>query len=205
MGFEEHLRGFVCTQLSALVSWKKIKDNQSKLDEILCNFNGQQLKEKFAEDLINEITAIKCHNPYTTKNQMRSLKANIETFERIEQDFGSLDNFITCKPPSKIVKLLADSNSTYKLVQTGIPLACEYLRNVGIDVIKPDRHIIKILDRLGVIFELEFNSADIDRFTPIYRCCQKLSTITNLTQVKIDLLLEPTEKLKIFLTFSIAI
>ena len=46
-----------------------------------------------AEDLINEITAIKCHNPYTTKNQMRSLKANIETFEKIEQEYGSLEKW----------------------------------------------------------------------------------------------------------------
>lgn len=59
--FEEHLRGFVYAQLSALVSWKKIKDNQMKLNEIFCNFDRQQLKEKSAEDLINEITAIKCH------------------------------------------------------------------------------------------------------------------------------------------------
>ena len=50
--FEEHLRGLVYAQLSALVSWKKIKDNQSKLDEIFCNFDRQQLKEKSAEDLI---------------------------------------------------------------------------------------------------------------------------------------------------------
>ena len=28
--FEEHLKGFIYAQLSALVSWKKIKDNQSK-------------------------------------------------------------------------------------------------------------------------------------------------------------------------------
>ena len=48
--FEEHLRGFVYAQLSALVSWKKIKGNQTRLDEIFCNFDRQQLKEKSAED-----------------------------------------------------------------------------------------------------------------------------------------------------------
>ena len=142
--FEEHLRGLVYAQLSALVSWKKIKDNQSKLDEIFCNFDRQQLKEKSAEDLINKITDIKCHNPYTTKNQMRSLKANIETFERIEQDFGSLEKFITHSTPSNIIKLLADSNSTYKIKYMGVPIACEYVRNVGIDIIKPDVHIKRI-------------------------------------------------------------
>ena len=57
--FEEHLKGFIYAQLSALVSWKKIKDNQPRLNEIFCNFDRLQLKEKSAQDLTNEITAIK--------------------------------------------------------------------------------------------------------------------------------------------------
>ena len=181
--FEEHLRGLVYAQLSALVSWKKIKDNQSKLDEIFCNFDRQQLKEKSAEDLINKITDIKCHNPYTTKNQMRSLKANIETFERIEQDFGSLEKFITHSTPSNIIKLLAESKSTYKLKYSGVALVCEYLRNVGIDVIKPDVHIKRILgaERLNIV-KSKSDYAVIAE-------CKKLSEKIGISQVKIDYLL----------------
>lgn len=181
--FEEHLRGLVYAQLSALVSWKKIKDNQSKLDEIFCNFDRQQLKEKSAEDLINKITDIKCHNPYTTKNQMRSLKANIETFERIEQDFGSLEKFITHSTPSNIIKLLADSNSTYKIKYMGVPIACEYVRNVGIDIIKPDVHIKRIAsaDRLNLV-TAKSDYKITDEF-------QKLSKQIGISQAKMDYLL----------------
>lgn len=181
--FEEHLRGFVYAQLSALVSWKKIKDNQTRLDEIFCNFDRQQLKEKSAEDLINEITAIKCHNPYTTKNQMRSLKANIETFERIEQNFGSLEKFITHSTPSNIIKLLADSNSTYKLKYAGVALVCEYLRNVGLDIIKPDVHIKRIAsaERLDLV-TAKNDYKIIDEF-------QELAGQIGISQVKMDYLL----------------
>lgn len=181
--FEEHLRGFIYAQLSALVSWKKIKDNQTRLDEIFCNFERQQLKEKSAEDLINEITAIKCHNPYTTKNQMRSLKANIETFERIEQNFGSLEKFITHSTLSNIIKLLADSNSTYKIKYMGVPIACEYVRNVGIDIIKPDIHIKRIAsaDRLNLV-TAKSDYKIIDEF-------QKLSRQIGINQTKMDYLL----------------
>ncbi|MGN0032107.1 MAG: hypothetical protein ACI37Q_09145 [Candidatus Gastranaerophilaceae bacterium] len=181
--FEEHLKGFIYAQLSALVSWKKIKDNQSKLDEIFCNFDRLQLKQKSAEDLINEITAIKCHNPYTTKNQMRSLKANIETFEKIEQDFGSLEKFITHSTPSNIIKLLADSNSTYKLKYAGVALVCEYLRNVGIDIIKPDVHIKRIAstERLNLV-TTKNDYKIIDEF-------QKLAHEIGISQVKMDYLL----------------
>ncbi len=181
--FEEHLRGFVYAQLSALVSWKKIKDNQPKLNDIFCNFDRQHLKEKSSEDLINEITAIKCHNPYTTKNQMRSLKANIETFERIEQDFESLEKFITHSTPATIIKLLADSNSTYKIKYMGVPIACEYVRNVGIDIIKPDVHIKRIAaaDRLNLV-TAKNDYKIIDEF-------QELAQKIGISQVKMDYLL----------------
>lgn len=181
--FEEHLRGFIYAQISALVSWKKIKDNQSRLDEIFCNFDRIQLKEKSAEDLINEITAIKCHNPYTTKNQMRSLKANIETFEKIEQEYGSLENFITHSALSNIIKLLADSKSTYKLKYAGVALVCEYLRNVGMDIIKPDGHIKRIAsaERLNLV-TVRNNYKIIDEF-------QELAQEIGISQVKIDYLL----------------
>lgn len=181
--FKEHLQGFIYAQLSALVSWKKIKDNQSRIDEIFCNFDRLQLKEKSAEDLINEITAIKCHNPYTTKNQMRSLKANIETFEKIEQDFGSLEKFITHSTPSNIIKLLADSKSTYKLKYAGVALVCEYLRNVGMDIIKPDVHIKRIAsaERLSLI-TAKNDYKIIDEF-------QELAQVIEISQVKMDYLL----------------
>ena len=181
--FKEHLKGFIYAQLSALVSWKRIKDNQSRLNEILCNFDRIQLKEKSAEDLINEITAIKCHNPYTTKNQIRLLKANIETFEKIEQEYGSLEKFITHTTPINIIKLLADSKSTYKLKYSGVALACEYLRNVGIDVIKPDVHIKRILstERLNIV-KSKSDYAVIAE-------CKKLSDEIGISQVKMDYLL----------------
>lgn len=180
--FEEHLKGFIYAQLSALVSWKKIKDNQSRLNEIFCNFDRLQLKEKSAEDLINEITAIKCHNPYTTKNQMRSLKTNVETFEKIGQEYGSLEKFITHSTLSNIIKLLADSKSTYKLKYAGVALVCEYLRNVGIDIIKPDVHIKRIAaDRLNLV-TAKNDYKIIDEF-------QELAEQTGISQVKIDYLL----------------
>lgn len=181
--FEEHLKGFIYAQLSALVSWKKIKDNQSRLDEIFCNFDRQKLKEKSAEDLIKAITAIKCHNPYTTKNQMQSLKANIETFEKIEQEYGSLEKFITNSSPSNIIKLLADSNSTYKLKYAGVALVCEYLRNVGVDIIKPDVHIKRIVsaERLNLITSKN-DYKILDEF-------QELAQEIGINQVKMDYLL----------------
>ncbi len=181
--FKEHLRGFIYAQLSALVSWKKIKSNLANIDNIFCQYNKEKLKQKSAEDLITEITEIKCNNPYTTKNQMRSLKANIETFEKIEKDFSGIEKFITCHSPINIVKLLADSNSTYKLRYSGVALVCEYLRNMGIDIVKPDVHLKRILapDRLNLVSS-KSDYAVIGK-------CKQLSNEIGISQIKIDYLL----------------
>ena len=181
--FEEHLKGFIYAQLSALVSWKRIKDNQSDLNIVFCDFEKDKLKKKPAEELIEEIRALKCYSPYTTKNQMNSLKANIETFERIEQKYSSLDKFITHSTPSNIIKLLADSNSTFKLKYAGVAIICEYVRNVGIDIIKPDVHIKRIAaaDRLNLV-TAKSDYKIIEEF-------RKLSNETGISQVKMDYLL----------------
>ena len=181
--FEEHLKGFIYAQLSALVSWKRIKDNQPDLNIIFCGFEKEKLKQKPAEELIEEIRTLKCYSPYTTKNQMNSLKANIETFERIEQKYSSLDKFITHSTPSNIIKLLADSNSTFKLKYAGVAIICEYVRNVGIDIIKPDVHIKRIAaaDRLKLV-TAKSDYKIIEEF-------RKLSNETGISQVKMDYLL----------------
>lgn len=181
--FSEHLQGFIYAQLSALVSWKKIKSNLLNIDSIFCHFNKDKLKLKSTDKLISEITKIKCNNPYTTKNQMYSLKTNIETFERIEKDFSSIEKFITYHSPLKTIKLLADTNSTYKLKFSGIALVCEYLRNMGIDLIKPDVHLKRILapDRLNFIS----TKSDYE----IIEKCKQVSEQIGISQIKIDYLL----------------
>lgn len=181
--FREHLKGFIYAQLSALVSWKKIKSNLDNIDNIFCQFDKNKLKQKPAKDLIAELTKIKCNDPYTTKNQMYSLKTNIETFERIEKYFNSMENFITHQPPIETVKLLADTNSTYKLKYSGIALVCEYLRNVGIDIVKPDIHLKRILgvERLNLV------SSKSD-YTILAKC-KELSEKIGINQIKMDYLL----------------
>ena len=160
-----------------------MEKDQTKFDELFCNFDCNALKEQSADFLIEEIKNLKCYSPYTTKNQMHALKANIETFEKIEQDYGSLEKFITHTTPVNIIKLLADSKSSYKLKYSGVALVCEYLRNVGIDVIKPDVHIKRILgaERLSIVK----GKSDY----AVIAECKELSDEIGISQVKMDYLL----------------
>ena len=94
-----------------------------------------------------------------------------------------MGKFITHSTPSNIIKLLADSNSTYKIKYMGVPIACEYVRNVGIDIIKPDVHIKRIAaaDRLNLA-TAKYDYKIIDEF-------QELSKQIGISQAKMDYLL----------------
>ena len=48
-----------------------------------------------------------------------------------------------------MVKELSIFYSKNKLKCMGVPLVCEYLKGVGIGVVKPDVHLRRIIGRLG--------------------------------------------------------
>lgn len=82
---------------------------------------------------------------------MKGLKDSITLFEELMNEYGSIDNFVTLLPAQAIVALISNSDSIYKIPNVGTALAWEYLRNVGIDGVKPDVHMNRFLEnkRLG--------------------------------------------------------
>ncbi len=145
----EHIRGLIYSLLSNNRPWEQIEVNIDKIDEIFFQYDKNKILATPANIFTDKIQAIKCGNR-NIKNQMNSLHANIRKLERIEKEFGTLDNFVTSGSPLEIADLLANSIK-YKLNTLGLALAMEYLRNVGIDATKPDTHIRRILgkNRLG--------------------------------------------------------
>ena len=84
---------------------------------------------------------------------MESIQYNISILEKIEEEFGSIDNFITSKPVEEVAECFADEKSHYKLKQMGMALTMEYLKNVGLSGMKPDTHLLRICgpERLDII------------------------------------------------------
>ncbi len=180
--FSEHIEGMILSLLSGQNEWKKIYQNKKYLGDLFFHYDKEKIKNCNPQIFIDGIYQ-KNIGTTSTKAQMHALKYNILIFERIETEYGSLDSFITHDTPIKIVKLLADNGSKYKLVQLGPPLVCEYLRNVGIDIIKPDRHIKRIL----ASNKLNFISSQNDY--EVIKKSKQLSDEIGISQVKIDYLL----------------
>ena len=179
----EHIRALVYSMLSNNRPWEPIEKNIDAIDTIFFQYDKDALLAVSPDSLIEQILSIKCGNR-NIKNQMHALPENIRKFERIEKEFGSLDNFVTSGTPLEIADLLANSIK-YKLQTLGFALAMEYLRNVGIDAIKPDTHIRRILgsNRLGC------SNKPLAGELEAVEIINKISAQTGISPSKIDAIL----------------
>ncbi len=154
----EYVEAMIYSMLSGEKSWNDIVENLNEIDSIFCNYDAGKIKKLNPDVLNSQLQQIRC-GARRRIFQMKALKGNIETFERIEKIYGSVEKYVREYIVSNnIVGLIKgfcgiDKKQNIKLAEIGVALACEMLRNVGVDIVKPDRHICRILDNehLGLI------------------------------------------------------
>ncbi len=175
----EHVKAMVYSMLSNNRPWDGIAKNSEKIDAIFQNFNIDYLLTASPEELEQKLKEIKCGNRQI-KNQMLNLSGNIKTLQRIASDFGAIDNYYNSTDVNTLIKSLSDSRKKYKLKWMGVALVCEYLKGVGIDIIKPDQHVCRIIGRLGYS---KHNPATIQEALDV---CKAIADEYNLPQVVVD-------------------
>lgn len=180
--FSEHIRGMIYSLLSNNRPWEQIEENIDQIDKIFFYYDKDKILNTSADYFTQQIQLIKCGNR-NIKKQMDALHRNIHKLERIEKEFGTLDNFVTSGTPIEIADLLANSLK-YKLHTLGLALAMEYLRNVGIDAIKPDTHICRILGKKHLGYSSSEEAGDIEAIEII----NTISKETGYLPSKIDAL-----------------
>lgn len=141
---DAHVRAMVYSLLSAETPWERIEPNLEAIDRIFGNYDPEFVKNQDPEKFVEEIRTISCGNR-NIKRQMEALKYNIEVFEKLEDKYGSMDACINELGFGKVVKMLADYESQYKLKMMHIALVSEYLRWMGVDGAKPDGHLCRFL------------------------------------------------------------
>lgn len=178
----EHVEGLIWSLLSNQRPWKGISDNKDNIRKIFHNFDYNYIMNENPEIFIDRLMEIKCGNR-AIKKQMYSLKYNIEIFLEIVKAYGSMDNFVISDFPYNIAKKI--SNGKYKLKQIGFPLAMEYLRNVGIDTVKPDVHICRILGKK----RLALSQYDIAKEREAADIIKNIADEVGLTSSEVDYIL----------------
>ena len=168
--FSEHLRGLVYAQLSNQRPWGPIADHVAAIDLIFFDFDPELLQATTADYFSNSLKEIRCGNRQINK-QMTVLYDNINTFKQIISDHGSLDAFVKKEEVMSVATALSYPGP-YKLKQIGFALALEYLKNVGVEAIKPDVHIMRILSnsRLGYLTD---NPDEVEAIIEVLALAQK--------------------------------
>lgn len=153
----DHIRAMVYSMLSSGIEWDRVSAHIDKaikqlapVDEIFCQYDPERLLQCDPAQLRDEVKKLHCASQYTMKQMEALIHINVPKLIQFEQEHGSVDAFYqeyiggdsTLK---SLVKALSAENSSYKLAQMAEPLTAEYLKNVGYDIAKPDRHIRRIL------------------------------------------------------------
>lgn len=152
---QDHIRAMVYSMISSGAPWKRVEENLdpvtgkiTKLDNAFQNYDLEFLQNQSPDQLIRLIAGCQFQSIYT-KAQMKALKVNISKFLKWETTYGSIDAYYQTIIEKDgflvLLKAISAYGSAAKLTQLGPALAAEYLRNVGYDMPKPDRHITRIL------------------------------------------------------------
>ena len=177
----DHIQGMIYSLISNQTKWYRVEPHLSEIDELFYNYDPEKILHTdpgyFCEGLFN----LKCGN-MSIKAQMEALPENIQTFRYIEDEYGSIDSFITSEPTETIVEKLSRGASPYKLKMLGEALVWEYLRNVGIDGAKPDTHLRRFLgaDRMGTGDHSPATISEVNEQVA------KLSEQTGMSKIEVD-------------------
>lgn len=182
--FEEHLKALIFSLLSNH-RWgdSNIRENIDKIDLIFHNYDKNYLKIVNPNILVKELKKIHCSNPMIS-NQMKALSKNIMIMEKIEKDYGSLDNFVNKVSPNDIANMLNDGK--YKMIQVGRAFAYDYLKRIGVNTCKKSSQ----LERLFGSARLAIVKKPVATEQQVLNIIKKIAILNNCDEIVVEAILQ---------------
>jgi 3-methyladenine DNA glycosylase Tag len=156
---DEIFRGVLLAVLSSNTVWSKVERIQADLSELFCDFS----LEAYASHSDTEIDSR--FVPWFKDRKAGSVPlrgglVNLIRAARILLQYskchGAADGYFTSlvhqgAGDPKQAALRLGGQSQYKLPSLGVALAAEALKNLGFDVAKPDRHMMRAVGSFGLV------------------------------------------------------
>ena len=153
---QDHIRAMVYSMLSAGVVWARVESGIdeatgqiTQIDDLFHGYDVDYILSSSPRQFVDRIKEERLAGQYTEKQIIGLINTNIPKLIEIEQEYGNIDScyrrYIIDDDISCLIRMLSSSESILKLSQMGEALNAEYLKNVGYDTAKPDRHIRRIL------------------------------------------------------------
>ena len=159
----DHIRAMVYSMLSGGQVWDKYAneaDSQTGyitcIDTIFHDYYPTELLTCLPEQLFQELQKIHLAPRFGAAPLEALIHVNIPKLLKWKEEYGAVDSYYQkyiqtgidrhlLVPERLLIETLSNAESNDKMEQMGVPLVCEYLRNVGYDLPKPDTHIRRIL------------------------------------------------------------
>lgn len=175
----DHCEALILSILSANRPWIGLQNHLEDLRQIFGNYEPDYLISESPNILYQLVTDIGCGNRRLGA-QMNEISYNVSILNKIEETYGNVDFLAICaqEDPIKTIWCISDKSSKYKLMGVGPALAAQYLKNIGIDLIKPDIHIRRIIQRFGW-------TVDYPEETETIKICKEVADLYNITQIEV--------------------
>lgn len=152
-------KGLLMAVLSANTDWSKIKALQAELPDLFCGFSLEWYAGRSDSEIRDRFL------PWFKKRKAGSMTlgrnlANLVCAAGIllqrSGPHGTADGYFTslleeCGGDPKQAALRLGCPGADKLPAFGVPLAAEALKNLGFDVAKPDRHIMRAIGSFRLV------------------------------------------------------
>ena len=179
--------------LSANTDWSKIEGVQAELSELFSGFSleryavlsDSEIARRFPPWFIERKSGSR-----TLARNLVKLAATTRILLDYSQTHGSADRYFTslmerCGGDPKVAALHIGCQGEYKLPSLGVPLAAEALKNLGFDVAKPDRHVMRAVGSFGLVQFSRWTSSSngrIGRATPASTSKKSLLAVMTAVQ-----------------------
>ena len=194
---QDHIRGMVYSMLSAGIVWARVESGIDEasgriapIDDIFVQYDVDRLMELSPQKLRDGMKGIKCASTYTLKQMGALLEINIGKLAELQRQYGDIDAYYQTlieeeESLKSLVAALSLPHTKYKFSQMGEALVAEYLKNVGYDIAKPDRHIRRILGKRC----LGCSDAEAVPIYDVFDIVTEIASVANMPSAEVDYIL----------------
>ena len=157
---EEVFEASLMSLLSSNTDWSKIEKIRPGLRDLFSGFSLETYATlqdaKIENDFIPWFKNRKASSRERKKNLLYLRSTALKLLEH-SRKHGSAEHYFTSlahecgNDPKQMALQLGRIGGKYKLKGFGVPLAAEMLKNLGFDVAKPDIHVLRAVESLGLV------------------------------------------------------
>ena len=160
----EVFKGLLEAVLSGNTDWSRIErvlqDQEREFRELFCGFSLEAYATLAPDEIDSRFVPWFMEWKAGSRTLKRSLINLIDAARKLAQHsriHGTAESYFTSlmhrfdNDPKRVAFKLGRPGSKYKLPSLGVPLAAQVLKNLGFDVAKPDRHVLRAVGSFGLV------------------------------------------------------